>query len=231
MLSLGGHRAALPGRNSPTHQSGEPEIAAAVTEAHRRGLRVAAHAVGRQGIKDAVAAGVNTVEHGNFLDEETIAAMVSAGTALCPTLAIYRTIAQNADGDIPAYASAKAKTAAAAHQESFRMAMEAGVDIVAGTDAGSCRTPHPALVDELIVMHSYGMATEAVLRAATSTAAKVLGREGDVGVVKPGAVADLLILDGAPFQDFEKLRSPRAVVRAGLPVRRGNGQWPVASQP
>jgi len=207
------------------------EIAAAVTEAHRRGLRVAAHAVGRQGIKDAVAAGVNTVEHGNFLDEETIAAMVSAGTALCPTLAIYRTIAQNADGDIPAYASAKAKMAAAAHQESFRMAMEAGVDIVAGTDAGSCRTPHPALVDELIVMHSYGMATEAVLRAATSTAAKVLGREGDVGVVEPGAVADLLILDGDPFQDFEKLRSPRAVVRAGLPVRRGNGQWPVASQP
>lgn len=207
------------------------EIAAAVTEAHRRGLRVAAHAVGRQGIKDAVAAGVNTVEHGNFLDEETIAAMVSAGTALCPTLAIYRTIAQNADGDIPAYASAKAKTVAAAHQESFRMAMGAGVDIVAGTDAGSCRTPHPALVDELIVMHSYGMATEAVLRAATSTAAKVLGREGDVGVVKPGAVADLLILDGDPFQDLEKLRSPRAVVRAGLPVRRGNGQWPLASQP
>lgn len=206
------------------------EMAAAVTEAHRRGLRVAAHAVGRDGIRNAVAAGVDTVEHGNFLDEETVAAMARAGTALCPTLAIYRTIAQNVDGDIPAYASAKAKTAVAAHEQSFRMAMEARLDIVAGTDAGSCRTPHPALVDELALMHAYGMATEAVLRAATSTAGRVLGRDGAVGVVRPGALADLLVLDGDPFDDLGALRSPRAVVRAGSPVRRGKGEWPVRTE-
>ncbi len=203
------------------------EMAAAVAEAHRRGLRVAAHAVGRDGIADAVAAGVDTLEHGNFLDEETVAAMASAGTALCPTLAIYQTIAQDVDGDIPTYASVKAKTAAAAHEQSFRMALEAGLDIVAGTDAGSCRTPHPALVDELVLMHAYGMAPGAVLRAATSTAGRVLGRDGAVGVVRPGAVADLLILDGDPFDDLAVLRSPRAVVRAGSPVRRGTAQWPV----
>jgi imidazolonepropionase-like amidohydrolase len=203
------------------------EMASAVAEAHRRGLRVAAHAVGREGIADAVAAGVDTIEHGNFLDEETVAEMVSAGTALCPTLAIYQTIAQNRDGDIPAYASVKAKAAAAAHEQSFRMALEAGLDIVAGTDAGSCRTPHPALVDELVLMHAYGMAPAAVLRAATSTAGRVLGRDGAVGVVRPGAVADLLILNGNPFNDLAVLRSPLAVVRAGSPVRRGQGEWPL----
>ncbi len=202
------------------------EMAAAVVEAHRRGLRVAAHAVGRQGIADAVAAGVDTVEHGNFLDEETVAAMARAGTALCPTLAIYRTIAQNVDGDIPAYASAKAVSAVEAHEHSFQMAMAAGLDIVAGTDSGSCRTPHPALVDELVLMHSYGMPTAAVLRAATSTAGKVLGRDGAVGVVRPGAIADLLVLDRNPFDDLGALRSPRAVVRAGSPVRRGDATWP-----
>lgn len=202
------------------------EMTAAVVEAHRRGLRVAAHAVGREGIADAVAAGVDTVEHGNFLDEPTVAAMASAGTALCPTLAIYQTIAQDVEGDIPEYASAKAKTAVAAHEQSFRMALDAGLTIVAGTDAGSCRTPHPALVDELVLMQSYGMGTEAVLRSATSTAGKVLGRDGSVGVVRPGAVADLLVLDSNPFDDLTSLRSPRAVVRAGSPVRRGKGEWP-----
>jgi imidazolonepropionase-like amidohydrolase len=203
------------------------EMASAVAEAHLRGLPEAAHAVGREGIADAVAAGVDTIEHGNFLDEETVAEMVSAGTALCPTLAIYQTIAQNRDGDIPAYASVKAKAAAAAHEQSFRMALEAGLDIVAGTDAGSCRTPHPALVDELVLMHAYGMASAAVLRAATSTAGRVLGRDGAVGVVRPGAVADLLILNGNPFNDLAVLRSPLAVVRAGSPVRRGQGEWPL----
>jgi len=202
------------------------EMVAAVGEAHRRGLRIAAHAVGREGIRDAVAAGVDTVEHGNFLDEGIVAAMVRQGTALCPTLAIYRTIAQNLSGDIPAYASAKAKTAVTAHQQSFRMALEAGVDIVAGTDAGSCGTRHPALVEELLLMHDYGMPTDAVLRAATTTAGGVLGRAGTVGSVQPGSAADLLVLDGVPLDDLEWLRTPRAVIRAGLPVRRGAAAWP-----
>jgi len=170
------------------------EMAAAVVEAHRRGLRVAAHAVGRDGIRDAVAAGVDTVEHGNFLDEEIAEDM--------------------------------ARTAVAGHQESFRMAQEAGLDIVAGTDAGSCRTHHPALVDELLLMHAYGMPTDAVLRATTSAAGKVLGRQGTVGVVRPGSTADLLVLQGSPLADLEQLRSPLAVIRAGSPVGRGPGTWP-----
>ena len=199
------------------------EMAAAVVEAHRRGLRVAAHAVGREGLRDAVAAGVDTVEHGNFLDEEIVAAMARQGTALCPTLAIYRTIARNVDDSIPAYASAKAQTAVTAHKHSFEMARDAGLEIVAGTDAGSCATRHPALVDELMLMHDYGMPIDAVLRAATSVAGTVLGRKGTVGVVRPGATADLLVLDDNPLGNLERLRSPRAVIRSGSPVRRGSG--------
>ncbi len=202
------------------------EMTAAVGEAHRRGLRVAAHAVGRDGIRDAVLAGVDTIEHGNFLDEEIVAAMRKQGTALCPTLAIYRTIAENVGGDIPEYASAKARTAVAAHRQSFQMALEAGLDIVAGTDAGSCGTRHPALLDEMRLMNNYGMSTEAVLRAATTTAGRVAGRPGTVGTVRPGSSADLLVLDGVPLDDLNWIRSPRAVIRAGAPVRRGSVAWP-----
>lgn len=194
------------------------EMLAAVTEAHRRGLRVAAHAVGQEGIRDAVSAGVDTIEHGNFLNEEIVNAMAAKNVAMCPTLAIYRTIADNSSGEIPLYASAKAKTAVKAHEESFRMAMEAGIEILAGTDAGSCGTAHPALVDELVTMRSYGMPAIDVLRSATSTSGRVLGRP-DVGVLQPNASADFLILDGNPLDDLEVLRSPRAVVRAGSLVR------------
>lgn len=196
------------------------EMSAAVTEAHRRGLRVAAHAVGTNGIRDAVAARVDTIEHGNFLTEEIVDTMAAHGTALCPTLAIYQTIAQNTDRDIPAYASEKAQVASAAHEQSFKMALDAGLDIVAGTDAGSCRTLHPALIDEMVLMHSWGMKIEDVMRSATSTAGKVLGRQGAVGVVQPGAAADMLVLDEEPLSDLERLRAPRAVIRAGSPVRR-----------
>lgn len=195
------------------------EMLAAVTEAHRRGLRVAAHAVGQQGIRDAISAGVDTIEHGNFLNEEIVDAMAAKKIALCPTLAIYRTIAENRSGDIPAYASTKAKTAVKAHGESFRMALEAGIDIVAGTDAGSCGTAHPALVDELLTMRSYGMPAIDVLRSATSTAGRVLGRADMVGVLQTNVPADFLVLNGNPLDDLEFLRSPRAVVRAGLLIR------------
>lgn len=192
------------------------ELAAAASEAHRFGLRVAAHALGTEGIRNAVHAGIDTIEHGTFLTEEIVKEMQQRGTALCPTLHIYRAIAE-LEG-VPAYAQRKARTAVDAHRESFRMAWEAGIPIVAGTDAGSVLTPHPALVDELVVLREYGMSTADALRSATSTAGAVLGRQGQVGVVAPGAVADLLVLDGNPLDDLEALRTHHAVLRSGRPV-------------
>jgi imidazolonepropionase-like amidohydrolase len=201
------------------------ELAVAVTEAHRFGLRVAAHALGREGIANAVSAGVDTIEHGTFLDDELIAEMQRRGTVLCPTLAIYRRIADGERYGIPAYAAAKAQRAVTAHRESFRMAREAGIPIIAGTDAGSCATPHPALIEELEVMREYGMPVEEVLAAATSTAARVLGQPA-LGTISPGQRADLLILDHNPLDDLSALRAPLRVLRSGRIVRDTSGPMP-----
>ena len=191
------------------------ELTAAVHEAHRFGLKVAAHALGTEGIRNAVLAWVDTVEHGNFLDEETVALMRRQGTALCPTLAIYRTIAEGPGSGVPSYAADKAQRAVAAHRESFAMAREAGLQIVAGTDAGSCATPHPALVGELSALCDLGMTLYEALLAATSTAADVLARRGRTGRILPGGPADLVVVDDDPFHDVRALLEPYLVVREG----------------
>jgi imidazolonepropionase-like amidohydrolase len=202
------------------------EITAAVREAHRFGLKVAAHALGTEGIRNAVLAGVDTVEHGNFLTEEIVDLMRQNGTALCPTLAIYRTIATGSDRGVPSYAADKAQRAVAAHVESFAMARDAGIPIVAGTDAGSCATPHPALVGELAAMCELGMPAHDALRAATGTAADVLGCAGRTGRIAPGLQADLLVVDDDPREDVRVLLDPFLILRAGRsPSKEGQSEW------
>lgn len=206
---------------------GYDELAAAASEAHRFGLKAASHALGTQGIRDSVRAGIDMIEHGIFLDEPVVKEMKQRGTVLCPTLLIYRKIADGSGGTIPAYATAKAKTAVAAHRESFRMALEAGIPIVAGTDAGSCDTVHPSLIGELEYLREYGMPADAVLRSATSTAAKALDMSQHFGSLEPGKAADLLIVDGDPLADVSVLRKPRAVMHAGR-FEGGNNRAPKA---
>jgi imidazolonepropionase-like amidohydrolase len=194
------------------------ELGALTAEAHRFGRRVAAHALGTEGIANAVAAGVDTIEHGVFLTEELADRMAAAGTVLCPTVEIYRVIASGGGGEVPDYARAKAEAVVAAHEQSVRMALAAGVPVVAGTDAGSVLLPHPALASELLALRSCGMSATDVLRAATSGAAAALGRSG-LGVIEPGARADLIMVDGDPFTDTELLHRPWGVVRGGRHVR------------
>ncbi|MQA93017.1 MAG: amidohydrolase family protein, partial [Gemmatimonas sp.] len=105
--------------------------------ARRFGRKTAAHALGTDGIRNAVRAGVDTIEHGVFLTEDIVAGMRRQGTVLCPTLATYRALAAG-DG-VPAYAAVKARTVVAGHRESFLMALDAGIPVIAGTDAGA---PH-----------------------------------------------------------------------------------------
>jgi imidazolonepropionase-like amidohydrolase len=202
---------------------GQPELSAAelaalTTEAHRFGRRVAAHALGTEGIANAVAAGVDTIEHGVFLTDELVSRMAAQGTVLCPTVEIYRVIASGGGGEVPAYARAKAVSVVGAHEQSVRMALAAGVPVVAGTDAGSVMLPHPALVAEMVALRSCGMSGADVLRAATSGAATALGRS-DLGVIEPGARADLTLVDGDPFSDTGVLARPWGVMRAGRYVR------------
>jgi len=189
------------------------ELTALATEAHRRGVKVAAHALGEDGIRNAVLAGVDVIEHGVFLTEDIVAAMLERGTVLCPTLAVYRTIA---GGAAPGYAVEKAAEVVRAHERGLRMALDAGVPVIAGTDAGSPGMPHPSLRGELVCLAEAGLAPVDVLRAATSRAADAFGL--DVGRVRTGAPADLLVVDGDPLVDPLLATSPRSVVRGGALV-------------
>ena len=191
------------------------ELLVAADEAHRFGLKVASHAVGARGILDSVRAGIDTIEHGIFLNEEIVIEMKKRGTAVTPTLIIYRTIADGASRGIPEYAVKKAKKATAAHRASFGMLMEAKIPILAGTDAGSCSAPHPWLLDELRAMHDYGLPLEGALRAATSNAAAALGKAHEIGTIEPGAQADLIVVGGNPFNGLDALEDVRFVISGG----------------
>lgn len=185
------------------------ELAALAGEAHRRGRRVAAHALGTDGIRNAVLAGIDTIEHGIFLTEDIVEAMSERGTVLCPTVAVYRRMAK---GSAPAYAVRKATEVVQAHRESVAMALDAGVPVIAGTDAGAPGMPHPSLVDEIEILIDYGLTPLDALRAATSRAADALGLTG-AGRVRVGGPADFALLDGDPFSDPSLLRSVWGVVR------------------
>lgn len=196
------------------------ELEALAGEAHRRGLKVAAHALGTEGIRDAVHAGIDIIEHGVFLDDALVDDMVQRGTYLCPTVAIYRTIAAAAKtGSAPAYAARKAERVVDAHRTSVAMALDAGIPLVAGTDAGSPGMPHGNLVAELEALVDCGVPVPTALRAATSTAADALGRP-ELGRVRPGARADLIVTERNPLGTVGALRTPTTVIHAGQVIRR-----------
>jgi imidazolonepropionase-like amidohydrolase len=199
------------------------ELCAVAHEAHRFGLKAAAHALGAEGVRNAVLAGFDTIEHGVFLDEEIVQAMVERGTVLSPTVATYRKLAEGRD--IPAYAREKARQVVQAHKESVAMAHAAGVRVVAGTDAGAPNMPSPSIVDELIALHDCGLSTLEALKASTSAAAAALGRR-DIGVIARGARADLVVVAEDPFADLAHLNSVQAVIRDGRRVAR-EGFFPV----
>ena len=194
------------------------EIEVICREAHRFGLKVAAHAIGEEGIANAVHGGIDTIEHGHFLTPELAAEMARRGTVLIPTLYVYRQIASMPG--IPAYAQEKAKRIVERHQLAVRHAREAGVVIGAGTDAGSPLTPHPCLIRELACLVDAGLTRAEALAAATGTAARVLGLEESIGTITPGMAADLVAVGGDPTGDLDRLRDVRLVVRDGRLVTR-----------
>jgi imidazolonepropionase-like amidohydrolase len=193
------------------------EIGVICTEAHRFGVKVAAHAIGEAGIANAVHGGVDTIEHGHFLTPALADAMARRGTALIPTLFVYRQIASQPG--IPAYAQEKAKAIVERHRRVVQMARDAGVVVGAGTDAGSPETPHPTMIEELTCLVDAGMTPAEALAAATSTAAEILDLGDEIGTIAPGMVADLIAVDGDPTADLERLRDIRLVVRDGKVVR------------
>ncbi len=195
------------------------ELTAACREAHRLGLRVASHAVGREGIDNSVEAGCDTIEHGIFASDEALRRMAAEGRFLTPTLFIYRHIAE---GAAPDYAVRKAVACATRHPQTVAQARTLGVAITAGSDSGSCGAPHPALFAELRDLVSRGGLTPLeAITAATATNARALGLEAEIGRVAPGLQADLLVVEGDPAADITALERPWAVMQAGRWVRKG----------
>jgi imidazolonepropionase-like amidohydrolase len=184
----------------------EAEIRAAVEEAHQYGLRVAAHAEATQGIKNALRGGVDTLEHGAFLDEEALRLLVEKGTWLVPTLAdIYSYLDEGPRLGYAPHVIDEMRATEKPWVESFRRAMEAGAKIVVGSDAGNrYRQEDRAIELELLVRH--GLSPMKTLLAATREAAEALGMGDRVGTLESGKLADVLLVEGNPLEDMGVLR-------------------------
>jgi imidazolonepropionase-like amidohydrolase len=193
------------------------ELQVAVREAHRAGRRVAAHAIGADGIKNALRAGADTIEHGCYLDEESIRLFKSGHAVYVPTLSAPHWLREHAD-ELPAYAARKTNEVYAAHRESFSEALKAGVRIAAGTDAGTPFNRHEAFAHELRLMTQLGMGAEDALLCATSRAAEALGLAGECGRLAPGLSADIVLVDGDPRSDIGALERVRMVFARGRPI-------------
>ncbi|WP_435358911.1 amidohydrolase family protein [Haloarchaeobius sp. DFWS5] len=199
--------------------TGGPELTAAelgalVEAASAKGVPTAAHAHGKQGIENAVAAGIDSVEHATYMDEAAAAAMADAGTYWVPTASALHGIVDNADDErIPGWAVEKAKDARDAFEDAFSHALGADVTIAMGTDAG---TPYNTFADiprELEFMVEYGMTPTEALEAATATAADLLGV--DAGRIESDSAADLLVLSTDPRDDVTAWRDPETVCVRG----------------
>ncbi|MFI6284906.1 amidohydrolase family protein [Streptomyces sp. NPDC051018] len=201
----------------------DDELAAVMAEARTAGVPVAAHAQGAEGVKNAVRAGVTSIEHGTHLDREAVDLMAEHGTWFVPTLA--RTCGILDKPEVAARVGkdklVQAQRIAEAHAESFRLATEAGVRIAMGTDMFGGE-----FLDELHYMSEFGLNSTETLAASTSGAAELLGLSDTVGRIAPGMAADLVVLDGEALT-FSRLRSRiRAVVQNGGCVR---GELPAAT--
>lgn len=175
----------------------------------------AAHAHGEAGIKNAVEAGITSVEHGTFMDREAAEMMAERGTYWVPTASALRGIVENGvEAGIPADAVRKAEDAADRFEDAWTHALDAGVPIAMGTDAGTPFNFFEDIPEELAHMVEYGLSPERALEAATVNAADLLGLD-DVGRVAEGYRADLVLLDADPNEDAEAWQDPEAVIARG----------------
>jgi imidazolonepropionase-like amidohydrolase len=218
VAATGGVYGRAEGEEIGTSELGLEELRAAVQEAHRLGLRVASHAVGREGIDHSVEAGCDTIEHGIFATDAALRRMAAEGRFLTPTLFIYRHIAE---GAAPEYAVRKAVACAEQHPATVARARAADVAITAGSDSGSPGLPHPGLFRELgALVERGGFTPLEAITAATGTNARALGLEQEIGTLVPGRRADLLVVDGAPTEDIGALERTFAVMQDGRWVHR-----------
>jgi imidazolonepropionase-like amidohydrolase len=184
--------------------------------------KVAAHAHGTEGIKAAVRAGVASIEHGSLLDSEAVQLMKEHGTYLVPTLlAGYTAESLATAGKLPPAMAAKALAIAPRVHESFKRAVDAGVKIALGTDAGVMQ--HGTNAREFALMVKYGMSPMQAIQAGTLSGAILLGRESEVGSVERGKLADIVAVKGDPLRDITVLQHADFVMKGGA-IFKQNGR-------
>jgi imidazolonepropionase-like amidohydrolase len=208
------------GDNPQASQYTEEEMRAIVEEAHRLGRKVAAHAHGAQAILWASRAGVDSIEHGSYIDDAGIAEMKKNGTYLVPTLYLMDWFYENAEKiGTPAELIAKARVVMPAARKNVQRAFAAGVKVGFGTDAAVY--PHGLNAREFAVYVKLGMTPLAAIQTATVNDADLLGWSDRVGTVEAGKFADLIAVDGDPLADVTTLERVKFVMKGGEVVRNG----------
>lgn len=191
------------------------ELDVLVAEATAAGRFVMAHAQATDGIKNAIRAGIRSIEHGIYLDDEAIQMMLDAGTYLVPTLIAPLGVLDAADRgvDLPAVILDKARAVVDVHRESIRKAVDAGVKIAMGTDSGV--SPHGQNLRELAQMAEVGMSPAAVFESSTRVAAELMGIDGDLGTLEVGKLADAVMFSGSQLDVSDLQPRVQAVFQAG----------------
>ncbi|CAN5557331.1 amidohydrolase family protein [soil metagenome] len=206
-------------RDKPTHAHFRlDELQVLVEEATAAGIFVMAHAQATPGIKNAIRAGIRSIEHGIYLDDEAIEMMLTRGTWLVPTLMAPRGVidAAEAGAAMPEASVAKAREVVEIHRASFAKAVEAGVNIAMGTDSGV--TPHGLNLLELALMVEGGMTPMQAIEATTRSAAELMGLDDELGTLEAGKRADLVVVDGDPLELATLAERVSAVYQDGVRV-------------
>lgn len=201
----------------------DEELAAVIETAADYGMRVAAHAHGAEGMKRAVRAGVASIEHGTFMDDEVIRLMKERGTYYVPTILAGEWVGEKAQeaGYFPEVVRVKAQAIGPQIKETFARAHAAGVNIAFGTDTGV--SPHGENAREFALMVEAGMQPMDALRSATSVGARLLGVEDRLGTVEAGKLADLVAVPGDPLEDISVMERVEFVMKEGAVHRRPGG--------
>ncbi|HUE80335.1 MAG TPA: amidohydrolase family protein [Sphingomicrobium sp.] len=203
-------------------QVSEPELRAIAEEAHQWGLRTAAHAHGADGIKAAIRAGIDTIEHASLADDEGIRLAVARPQPVWFAMDIYNTDYTQAEGrknGVMEDNLRKDREIAQLQRDNFRKAHRAGVRMVFASDAGVM--PHGQVGKQFRTMVQYGMTPLEAIRAASTNAAEALGRTRDVGAIAVGRFGDIVAVTGDPVRDVTVLERPDAVIKGGRLVPRG----------
>ena len=186
------------------------ELRAIVDETHGWGKKVACHAYGGEGMQRALDGGCDSIEHGLVLTDAQVTQMIKQGAWLCPTLSVYYSDWASADSP----QGQRDRKRASAHEESFRKALKAGVKIAFGTDMGGIPWTEP-IAQEFPRMVEFGMSPMQAIQSATSRAAELLEMQGRIGVIAPGAYADVVAVSGDPLADVKILDNVGFVMKDG----------------